>query len=119
MTITSSNSTEALTTAQTRAAVHTRRRRLGSRKTQQTIAFYLFIAPWLLGFIFLVLIPVLGGVAISFTNYDGLNLSNVKFLGFRNYTRIFSDADAMWSLQRVFVWTALNVPIWLSLSLSV
>jgi ABC-type sugar transport system permease subunit len=48
---------------------------------QKNLAFYLFIAPWLLGLIFLVLLPVLGGVAISFTNYDGLNLGNVKFLG--------------------------------------
>jgi len=83
---------------------------------QKNIAFYLFIAPWLLGFIFLVLIPVLGGVAISFTNYDGLNLATLKWLGFKNYTRIFSDREAIWSLQRVLVWTALNVPLWLCIS---
>ncbi|MCX6049284.1 MAG: sugar ABC transporter permease [Chloroflexi bacterium] len=55
-------------------------------------------------------------MAISFTNYDGLNIGNLKFLGLSNYTRIFSDRDAMWSLQRVFVWTALNVPLWLCIS---
>ena len=116
MSTTSPNSAKALTPAQPHAIGHSWRHKLASRRMQKNIAFYLFIAPWLLGFVFLVLIPVFGGVAISFTNYDGLNLGNIKFLGFRNYTRIFSDQDAMWSLQRVFVWTALNVPIWLCLS---
>jgi len=110
------NSTKALTPTQPHGAPHSRRRRFASRRMQKNIAFYLFIAPWLLGLIFLVLIPVLGGVGISFTNYDGLNIGNLKFLGFRNYTRIFTDEDALWSLQRVFVWTALNVPLWLCLS---
>ena len=116
MTTTSPDSTKALAPAQPHTNVRSWRRKLASRRMQKNIAFYLFIAPWLLGFIFLLLIPVLGGLAISFTNYDGLNLGNIKFLGLRNYTRIFSDQDAMWSLQRVFVWTALNVPIWLCLS---
>lgn len=112
MTITSPDSTKAITPTRSRV----RPRRLSARRMKKTIAFYLFIAPWLLGLIFLVLIPVLGGLAISFTNYDGLNVSNLKFLGFRNYTRIFSDQDAIWSLQRVLVWTALNVPLWLCIS---
>jgi multiple sugar transport system permease protein len=115
MTTTSSDATKALTPAQT-GAPHTRRGRFASRRVQKNIAFYLFITPWLLGLIFLVLIPVLGGVAISFTNYDGLNASNLKFLGFRNYTRILGDEDALWSLQRILLWTALNVPLWLCLS---
>jgi ABC-type sugar transport system permease subunit len=116
MTTTSPNSTKGLTSTLPRAASRTWRRRLTSRRMQKNIAFYLFITPWLLGLIFLVLIPVLGGVAISLTNYDGLNVGNLKFLGFRNYTRIFSDQDALWSLQRVLVWTALNVPLWLCIS---
>jgi ABC-type sugar transport system permease subunit len=115
MITTSSDSTKALTSARAESS-RTWYRRLSSRRVQKNIAFYLFIAPWLLGFIFLVFFPVLGGLALSFTNYDGLNLSTVRFLGLRNYTRIFSDQDAMWSLQRVLVWTALNVPLWLGLS---
>jgi multiple sugar transport system permease protein len=116
MTTTTPDSTTAIASAQPHPARRAWQRRFASRRMQKNIAFYLFIAPWLLGFIFLVLIPVLGGVAISFTNYDGLNLSNIKFLGLRNYARIFGDQDAIWSLQRVLVWTALNVPLWLCLS---
>jgi multiple sugar transport system permease protein len=116
MTTTSPDSTQALAPERPRTASHTWRRRLASRRMQKTFAFYLFIMPWLLGVIFLVLVPVIGGVAISFTNYDGLNLGNLRFLGFRNYARIFADQEAMWSLQRVLVWTLLNVPLWLCIS---
>ena len=61
----------------------------------------------------LVVLPLSGGFALSFTNYDGLNLGSLKFLGSKNYTRIFQDADAMYSFRRVLLWTALNVPLWL------
>ena len=89
------------------------RQRLSSRSTQKTFQFYLFIAPWLLGFIFLVVLPLAGGLAISVTNYDGLNLTTAKYVGLKNYARIFSDRDAMYSLGRVLVWTALNTPLWI------
>ncbi len=92
------------------------RRWLGSRRGQKTLTFYLFILPWLLGFIALTVIPLSGGFALSFTNYDGLNLTTMKFLGAGNYTRIFNDADALFSLRRVLLWSALNVPIWLCTS---
>ncbi|RIK56044.1 MAG: sugar ABC transporter permease [Chloroflexi bacterium] len=92
------------------------RQRLASRRAQKTLSFYLFITPWLLGLIGLVVIPLAGGLFISFTNYDGLNLGNLKFVGIRNYTRIFTDADALYSLGRVLLWTALNTPLWLGLS---
>ena len=97
-----------------------------SRQAQKNIAFYIFISPWLLGFIFLILLPLFGGLILSFTNYDGLNwvpfgdasLNTIKFTGIKNYTRILSDDDAMYSLGRVFVWTLLNTPIWLVVSFS-
>ena len=95
-----------------------------SRQRQRNIAFYIFISPWLFGFVFLILLPLFGGLILSFTNYDGLNwvpfgdsaMNTIKFTGSRNYVRIFEDADATYSLQRVFVWTALNTPIWLVVS---
>ena len=92
------------------------RRWLSSRRGQKTLTFYLFILPWLLGFIALTVIPLSGGFALSFTNYDGLNLTTMKFLGAGNYTRIFNDEDALFSLRRVLLWSALNVPIWLCTS---
>jgi multiple sugar transport system permease protein len=78
----------------------------------------LFLSPWLLGLIFLTLIPLVFGFVISMTNYDGLNLSTVKFVEFRNYIRAFTtDWDNVkFSLERTLLWGALNLPLWMGLS---
>jgi len=92
------------------------RRRQLSRTSRRTIAFYLFITPWLAGLILLQLIPLVVGFATSLSNYDGLNLENVKFVGLRNYSRAFADPDTTHAFGRTLLWTALNVPLWLVLS---
>jgi ABC-type sugar transport system permease subunit len=84
-----------------------------SRRTRRALAFYGFIAPWLLGFVLLTVIPLLLGFLTSLTNYDGLNVDNLRFVGARNYERIFQDADALYSLGRTIVWTLISVPAWL------
>src|SRR6266536_4233853 len=89
---------------------------VSARTRRKTIEFYMFIAPWLLGFVALLIIPLAGGFATSLTNYDGLNLSNLKFLGVGNYVRAFNDPDARYALGRTLLWAGLNVPLWLGLS---
>ena len=87
-----------------------------SRKTRKILTFYGFISPWLIGFILLTLVPIGVGVWLSFTNYDGLNFNNIKWVGFAWYERFPRDRQAVDSLKLVFQWTALNTPIWLVLS---
>jgi multiple sugar transport system permease protein len=89
-----------------------------NRAQRRTRTFYLFLTPWLLGLIFLTLIPLVFGFVISMTNYDGLNLSTVKFVEFRNYIRAFTtDWDNVkFSLERTLLWGALNLPLWMGLS---
>jgi multiple sugar transport system permease protein len=91
-------------------------RRHLSRNQYRTITFYAFVAPWLLGFIFLVALPLALGVLTSFTNYDGLNLATVKFLGLGNYARAFSDANMKFSFERTIAWGLVNLPLWLTIS---
>jgi multiple sugar transport system permease protein len=84
-----------------------------SRRTRRAIAFYAFISPWLIGFLLLTAVPMFVGFLTSLTNYDGLNINNLKFLGLDNYARILDDSNAMYAMGRTLLWTALNVPIWL------
>jgi multiple sugar transport system permease protein len=94
-----------------------RRRTLGVRlrslSTRRTIAFYSFIAPWLLCFVLLGIIPLVVGLLTSLTNYDGMNIGSLKFLWFKNYKNAFSDADMYFSLKRSALWSALNTPMWI------
>lgn len=50
---------------------------------------YLFIAPFYLFFLFLILLPIFIGIANSFTNYDLYKTND--FIGFANYQALLKD----------------------------
>jgi multiple sugar transport system permease protein len=100
-----------------RHSVKIRKNRPGLNRSQRTnLAFYGFITPWLLGFIFLTVIPLLISLALSFTNYDGLNWGSLRFMAFNNYTRAFTNEQVGHSLQRTSLWLALYLPMWMVIS---
>lgn len=71
-------------------------RRSMSRRTRETVWFYIFISPWLIGFIVLTFLPLLSGLFFSFTNFNGLNFDNLRFMEFRNYERALSNDSNVW-----------------------
>jgi multiple sugar transport system permease protein len=87
-----------------------------NRRQRRTLYFYAFIAPWLIGFILLGVFPLVVGFLTSLTNYDGLNLLNLKFQGVGNYLRAFGDPEVSFSFTRTLLWLVVNLPIWLALS---
>ncbi|ABS04019.1 carbohydrate ABC transporter permease [Kineococcus radiotolerans] len=85
------------------------------RKTRKwsrypTGAFYAFISPWLIGFTLLTAIPLVYGLLVSLTNYDGSS-PRWKWIGLRNYTELLSDGDAWSALLRTLAFTAIVVPL--------
>jgi multiple sugar transport system permease protein len=89
------------------------RRRKSARARRRTAAFYLFVAPWLLGFVLLTVAPLCIGFFTSLTNYDGFDPADSKFIGMDNYTRAFTDDRMSFSLGRTLLWAAINTPLWL------
>ncbi|NOU84491.1 ABC transporter permease subunit [Paenibacillus sp. LMG 31460] len=77
---------------------------------ESPIAGYLFISPWLLGFLLLTLWPMIQSMYYSFTKYTLLDAP--EWIGLRNYERIFAD-DEMFrqSLQITILFVVLSVPI--------
>src|SRR5262245_20891983 len=49
---------------------------------------YLFVAPWVVGFLIFTAGPMIASIVLSFTNYD---LATANFVGARNYV------DLVWS----------------------
>ena len=92
------------------------RHRALTRAQRTNLNFFGFLAPWLLGFVFLTVIPLLISFGISFTNYDGLNWDSMKFVKFNNYVRAFSDPEVGNSLRQTLLWMALYLPLWMILS---
>lgn len=67
--------------------------------TREAIAGYLFVTPLMLGLIILTLIPVLGSLLLSFTNWNFVaGLGGIKFAGVDNFIRLFHDDAFMKSL---------------------
>lgn len=86
------------------------------RSQRRTLTFFLFISLWLLGFILLGIAPLVIGFLSSLTNFDGLNLPNLKFVGVDNYVRAFNDPDVGFSATRTVIWGFASVPIYLVVS---
>ena len=79
-----------------------------SRYSSRT--FYLFVSPWLLGFVCLTVFPMIYAALVSFTNFDGLS-DHWRWIGLANYIELFHDADTWFSLSRTLLYTVLVVPI--------
>ena len=88
------------------------------RGFRRALTFYLLISPWLIGFVLFGAIPLAGAFVMSFTNYDGLNLDYLSFVGADNYTRALGDADAQYALGRTLLLMAFVVPVGLALQLA-
>jgi multiple sugar transport system permease protein len=86
---------------------------------REAAAGYVFLLPWLIGFLWFVLGPVLVALGMSFTDYGGGN-SALHFIGLTNYQNMLSsDPLFRQSLKVTALFTALTVPLGLCLSLGI
>ncbi|WP_338552377.1 sugar ABC transporter permease [Paenibacillus sp. KS-LC4] len=86
--------------------------------TGHDIAGYVFISPWLIGFLLLTLWPILQSFYLSFTDYSLLD--SPTWTGTDNYESIFTkDRLFIKSLTVTFTFVLLAVPIKLFFSLMV
>lgn len=76
---------------------------------------YLFLLPSFAGLLTFVLIPILMGFVISFTNYDGYK--KLDFVGLNNYIHMFQDDYVLTSLKNNVIYTAVTVPATMIISL--
>jgi len=75
-------------------------------------AAYLFLIPWLVGFVFFLLVPLVWAVWLSFT--DEQLLRPGRFVGVDNYVRAFTDDPSFYkSLEVTLTWIVIAVPLFL------
>ncbi|WP_156324534.1 carbohydrate ABC transporter permease [Bacillus sp. FJAT-27245] len=81
-----------------------------SRAVKDNIWGYLFISPWIVGFLCLTLGPLLFSLVASFTDYN--ITSKMNFLGFDNFVRMFTIDDLFWtSLWNTLYYVIFSVPL--------
>lgn len=77
--------------------------------------FFIFISPWLVGFLLLTVGPMIFSFIMSFTDWD--MLTKMKFIGIKNYQNLFKDDIFLKSMKNTFIYAAMSVPLNLFLSL--
>ncbi|TDC27418.1 sugar ABC transporter permease [Streptomyces sp. 8K308] len=84
--------------------------RSSSMAVRRRRAFYMFTAPWLVGFVLLTAFPMGYALWLSFTNFDAIS-PNWRFVGLENYREALSDPVMRQSLGRTAWFTLISVPM--------
>ncbi|MBL8966125.1 MAG: sugar ABC transporter permease [Spirochaetaceae bacterium] len=81
------------------------------RKAKHPPVFWLFLAPVLVAFVLVIVVPFLLGVYYSFTNWSATARigENLAFIGFGNYAKILKDPSFAYSFMLTVVYTILNM----------
>jgi multiple sugar transport system permease protein len=90
------------------------------RKTynrREAIAGYLFISPWLFGFLVFTLGAMVYSLVISFSYYQ-LATNTARPAGFANYEQLLTDPKVMLSLGNTLFYAILAVPLEITFALS-
>src|SRR4051794_12094958 len=92
-----------------RTALPTRRAK-SSFARQEAMFAYIFLLPWIIGFIVFVAGPILASLGLSLTEYD--IVKPPVFIGFANYIRAFTDDPLFFpSILRTFEYAVVIVPL--------
>ena len=100
--------------ARGRAAVEPTARRSTWRRN---LTGYLFIAPWLFGFLAFTLIPITASAALAFTNFNVLS-STLNWIGFNNFATMAQDQRFWRSVRATFLFAFAAVPLKLVFALA-
>lgn len=91
---------------------------IGNFRKKEERQFYMFISPWLLGFLVFTAGPMLFAIYLSFTRWDVIG--SPQWIGLANFKELFFDDPQFWiSLKVTAIYSVIAVPLHLSSSLLV
>ena len=87
-----------------------KRERIKKRKNQLAMSSFLFLLPFMTFFLLFTVIPIIGAVVLSFTDFNMVSLP--KFSGITNYVRMILDDDVlMTAVKNTLVFAFLTGPV--------
>jgi multiple sugar transport system permease protein len=92
-----------------------------NQRFREAASGYLFISPWIAGFLIFALGPMLASLYLSFCRYDPSQVkSGSVWLGLANYIKLFTDDENFWpSLWVTFRYSIISIPVQLLAGLGV
>ncbi|MDO4273794.1 MAG: sugar ABC transporter permease [Eubacteriales bacterium] len=82
----------------------------GIKRKSEIKAAYLFVIPALILLIAFLILPALSTVRYAFTNYNIMRPDKIKFVGFENFIKLFSDKSFWQAVKNTFYFTVIVVP---------
>jgi len=80
--------------------------------TWEAISAYLFIMPWIVGFVLFMGGPILFSLCLSFAHWDGISgLGNIQWVGLENFRAMGSDPRFPKAVYNTFIFTVASVPL--------
>src|SRR5277367_95229 len=86
--------------------------KLSTMRRREEIEGYIWVSPWLIGFLAFTFLPFLASFALGFTDWNGVG--SPKFVGLSNYIHLFTADPLFWQSLKV---TAIFAVLYLPLSL--
>jgi len=88
-----------------------------SKKTRDNLVSYALLSPFLIIFIIFLAFPIFYSLYLSLCEKTGYSISNLTFVGIKNYSILMTDTEFWWSLLLTFCYAALTIPSGIALSL--
>src|SRR5579859_5123787 len=78
--------------------------------TQQRRWGWIFISPWIIGFVIFTAAPIIFSLMFTFTDFNLADPDKIKFIGLQNWGRIFTDPDNLQAMSVTLRFMALAIP---------
>ena len=94
------------------------KKKLTGRKRDERVAAYIFVAPAVILLIAFLVVPMIYTVYFSGFKYQIMRPDAMKFIGFENYQKLFSDKNFWLALKNTVNFTVIVVPCQCALALA-
>ncbi len=84
---------------------------------QQRIWGWIFLSPWIVGFVIFFAAPIIMSFIFTFTNFSLTNPDGIQFVGLRNWQKLLTDPLAITALGVTFRFALIAVPVGILLPL--
>lgn len=82
---------------------------MGKDRKKEKIMFWVFMAPALIAFLMVQVVPFFLGLYYSFTNWTASAQSSIDIVGIKNYIDAFKDTTFLYSTIITTIYTLLNI----------
>lgn len=84
---------------------------------QQRIWGWIFLSPWIIGFLVFTAAPIVASLIFTFTDYTLASPDQIAFVGLKNWQKLFNDPLAITALGVTIKFAVISVPIGLLIPL--